>query len=95
VVDKLKKENTELKQKMMCVICKIKDFDYVIKPCCNLTCDVCPELDICICNSHVTSKHVCILSREVLHINLFQLTILWNDYGKCWEALVRVFLLCC
>jgi hypothetical protein len=49
----------------MCVICRIKDFEYVIQPCGHLTCDVCSELDICVCNVHVTSKHVCILSHTL------------------------------
>ena len=72
MVDKLKKENTALKQKKKCVICRIKDFEYVIQPCGHLTCDVCSELEICICNAHVTSKHMCILSRTIIDTNLFQ-----------------------
>ena len=73
----------------MCVICRIKDFEYVIQPCGHLTCDVCSELDMCICNAHVTSRHVAYYHDNLLlDTNLFQKTILRNDYEKCLEALL-------
>ena len=46
---------------------------------------------------HTLVVHMCAYYHEqsFLHTNVFQYTLLWNDYGECWEALVRVFLLCC
>ena len=100
MIDKLKKENTELKQKKMCVICRINDFEYVIQHCGHLTCDVCSELDICICNAHVPSKHVCILSRtftswhELISVKKF-VEWLWKMLGSTRSRILIMLLIMC
>jgi hypothetical protein len=64
--------NYRIETEKRCVICGNKNLEFVFQSCGRLAWDVCSELGICICNAHVTSKQVCILSRKSLFdTNLF------------------------
>ena len=64
MLDKLKKENTELKQKKICVICGNKDIEFVSQPCSHLTCDACSELAFYICKHHLEWNSVVACSKQ-------------------------------
>jgi hypothetical protein len=97
VLDKLNKENIELKQNKIYVICGNKNIDFVFQPCGHLACDLCSELGICTCkipferNSCVTCK---IIKQDVLYCRNYTSrpsltegnTInTYREWPKCWH----------
>lgn len=56
-IQKLKKENEDLRNSFKCFQCRKRHLSYVLVPCSHVACDTCYVTTVCLCSALVEKRH--------------------------------------
>ncbi|VDI48393.1 Hypothetical predicted protein [Mytilus galloprovincialis] len=60
-IQKLKKENEDLRNSFKCFQCRQRHLSYVLIPCSHVACDKCYVTNVCLCRTLVEHRHAVVL----------------------------------